>query len=266
MGNHEFRDRPGDDEGDADPGQYPERVEPPDPGLIPAEDMPPLPEKWSAPLSPEAPDPLTETAAPASLAGIPPESWIDDGRVDPPVTVTGTLDPDTGEISDLAVEGRPYIDRPGRLYMSGTYDRDSGEIVAAPPGTPGGVIPDPDRPADLGDLPFPPNEVDRGIYDGMPPPDDTLARLRTEGIEQIGRLYGVPPALLGVDPGSAAAEPGDASVADQAATWIGEQPFTGDGGRDVTELHDPGDPEQYAGVPTDDGFDDDPIERGRADA
>lgn len=110
--------------------------------------------------------------------------------------------------------------------------------------------------ADLGDLPFPPNDVDRGIYDdGVPPPDDA-------------RLYGVPPSLLGVDPGPAEVTVPFADLDPDAAAAVSGLPresFTADGGRDVTELHDPGDPEQYAGEPTTDGFDEDPVERGRAD-
>lgn len=210
MGKHEFHDRhsPGDDAGDT------ERL----------------------------PDPTAETAAPASLTGVAPPADDDvcgtAAGADAPAgpLVTGTLDPDTGEVSDLAVDGRPYIDRPGRLYMSATYDADRDEIVAAPPGSPRGVIPDPDRPADL----------------------DDADRLRADTAEQVARIAAVPPSLLGVDGfGAPAGQPQGVTVYDGPIDPDTFAIMTGadtDAGTDVTERHDPGDPEQYAGEPVDDGW------------
>lgn len=195
MGNHEFHDRQS--PGDEDTGDT-ERL----------------------------PDPTQETAAPASLAGFaePMEypsrfpdvlPWSDDGRVDPPVTVTGTLDPDTGEISDLAVAGRP---------------------------------------ADLADV----NASEQAASCGQGERPGSLL-----GVDGFGA-----PAPDMHDAAAAASmtvpfAPADPQAAAQM-TGLPVETFSTGGGRDVTHVHDPGDPEQYAGPETDDGFDDDPIERAAA--
>ncbi len=219
MGKHEFHDRqsPGDDAGDT------ERL----------------------------PDPTEETAAPASLTGVGPPAdddvWGTAAGADAPagerpemievalpdVQPGPAIRTDPGAPVDT---GRPYIDRPGRLYMSATVDPGSGEIVAAPPGSPGGVIPDPDRPADL----------------------DDADRLRAETVEQIARIHEVPPSLLGVDGfGAPAGQPEGVTVYEgpiDPGTFAVMTGADADAGTDVTERHDPGDPEQYAGEPVDDGW------------